>query len=72
MILISSVGHFARDCPTFTGVRRDAMVIFCLSNLTHINESCLLNSQVAVGPFVELDFLEGIIRAPLSATDATS
>ena len=23
----SSVGHFARDCPTFTGIRRDAMVI---------------------------------------------
>ena len=69
--LISSVGHFARDCPTFTGVRRDAMVIFCVCNLMHnIIES--LNSQVAADPFVELDSLEEITRALLSATDATS
>ena len=69
--LISSVGHFARDCPTFTGVRRDAMVILCVCNLMHnIIES--LNSQVAADPFVELDSLEEITRALLSATDATS
>ena len=32
----------------------------------------LLNSQVEGDPFVELDSLEEIIKALLSATDATS
>jgi hypothetical protein len=68
--LFSSVGHFARDCPTFTGVRRDAMVIiFCVCNLM-LNESW--SSQVEADPFEEVDSLEEIIRALPSATDATS
>ena len=54
--MISSVGHFARDCPTFTGVRRDAMVIFCLSNLMFSNESCLLKQPSGGGPIRRAGF----------------
>ena len=73
--LISRVGHFARDCPTFTGVRRDAMVIFCvciaLKTLCNLSHSIIefSSSPAVVDPFVEL---EEIIRALPSATDATS